>query len=117
MPNPALTRSIHSRAVTFGQTIRRAREKRGYARQSDLAKVLGVSQQTVSRWEAGEVPRLTTLARLSEVLDVPLKRLYVYAQSGTGRTATLAERVKELELLAQAINDQVAEVKRLVKTL
>ena len=39
--------------VKLGRAIAAARQAMGMAKQSDLAAALNVSQQTVSRWEAG----------------------------------------------------------------
>lgn len=38
----------------WGRQIRAARKAEGFQTQEDLAKALGVEQNTVSRWETGE---------------------------------------------------------------
>jgi transcriptional regulator with XRE-family HTH domain len=63
--------------MLLGETIRKARIDRGWD-QAQLAREVGVSQQTVSRWEAGtSTPRsamrqqLFGVLRLEEITDVP----------------------------------------------
>lgn len=45
-------------------------------RQTDLAKLAGVSRETVSRIETGDPPRMTTAHALASVLDEPVDRLF-----------------------------------------
>lgn len=50
--------------------ITQHRKAKGYS-QTELAKILGVSQVTVTHWETGKVfPQGKNLMKLSEVLDV-----------------------------------------------
>jgi len=54
----------------FGEIIARYREKNSIT-QGELAKRVGVEQQTVSRWELGmSRPRLIQLAELSKILNI-----------------------------------------------
>ena len=54
---------------TFGQLLRRYRKRAGLAKQSDLAKLVGATQQTVSRWEQGlSRPRDKEIALLASAL-------------------------------------------------
>ncbi|WP_084461508.1 helix-turn-helix domain-containing protein [Nocardia kruczakiae] len=58
-----------------GDVIRQRRKVLGYS-QTQLAKLVGTDQKTVSRWETGETePVVSDLVRLSEVLDVSLNTL------------------------------------------
>jgi transcriptional regulator with XRE-family HTH domain len=67
--------------VLISDSIRIRREELGLA-QSDVARVLGVTQQTVSRWERGlDVPpavRVAPLAQLLEMAASDLLRLAGY---------------------------------------
>jgi transcriptional regulator with XRE-family HTH domain len=55
----------------FGQRVRSLREARGIVTQAELAQLLGVRQQTVSRWEAGASrPRSEDLPKLAAALKV-----------------------------------------------
>ena len=46
------------------------RKQKGYS-QEDLANLLGVSRQSVSKWETGEsMPDITKLASIAKVFDV-----------------------------------------------
>lgn len=60
-------------------TLRTRRQELGLM-QSQLADLVGVTQQTISRWESGEVtPPPKRLGRIAEVLDMDMDRLLSYA--------------------------------------
>ncbi|GIW04339.1 MAG: hypothetical protein KatS3mg059_0959 [Thermomicrobiales bacterium] len=60
--------------------------------QKDLARMLGVSQPTVARWESGEhVPEIKTLLRLADVLGLQL-HLDIRAPSGKTSTENTRDR-------------------------
>ena len=64
--------NIQSRRKTLGMT------------QEQLAERLGVSRQTVTKWETGEsVPDLANAGALAEALDVSLDALVAYDAHGT----------------------------------
>lgn len=55
--------------------IKAAREAAGLT-QAELAAKLGTIQQNVSRWEKGAYqPKLATLRRIAEALEVPMSDL------------------------------------------
>lgn len=65
--------NIQSRRKTCGLT------------QEQVAERLGVSRQTVTKWETGEsTPDLAHAGALAEVLDVSLDALVAYEAQGTG---------------------------------
>lgn len=47
--------------------------------QLEIAKFVGVSESTVSRWESGDIAnmRRDKMARLAQVLDIPTEQLYM----------------------------------------
>ncbi len=53
----------------IGRRIKTARESRGWT-QMDLALQANVSMSTITRWEAGKLPPVRELVRLSGVLEV-----------------------------------------------
>ena len=58
--------------MTLGQNICRLRTERGLS-QGDLADALGVSRQSISKWETdASVPELEKLRRLSELFHISL---------------------------------------------
>ncbi len=62
----------------FDRTLRSRREELGLG-QADLAKRVGVTQQTISRWENGEVvPPPKRLAKVALALDLDLDRVLAY---------------------------------------
>ncbi|HEU5026190.1 MAG TPA: helix-turn-helix domain-containing protein [Spirillospora sp.] len=62
-------------ADEVGKIIKRVREQKGWG-QSELAKHLDVSQQTVSRWERGlSRPTRPVIGRLAEVLELDVAKI------------------------------------------
>lgn len=53
----------------FGEYLEKTR-KRKKLTQDEFAERLGVTQQTVSRWEGGDLPPLPALTRIAQVLGV-----------------------------------------------
>lgn len=54
----------------FGEILRNRREEQGLE-QGDVARRLGVTQQTVSKWETGvTIPRAPRIAALASLLDI-----------------------------------------------
>ncbi|HEX2052853.1 MAG TPA: helix-turn-helix domain-containing protein [Actinomycetota bacterium] len=63
----------------FDRTVRARREELGLG-QGALAERVGVTQQTISRWESGEiVPPPKRLSRLAEALDLDVNKMLSYA--------------------------------------
>ena len=59
----------------IGENIQYLRKKRNLTQEA-LAEQIGVSRQTVAKWEAGEsAPDLDAAGKLSQVFDVPLDDL------------------------------------------
>jgi transcriptional regulator with XRE-family HTH domain len=60
----------------FGETLKLRREERGLD-QSELAERLGVTQQSISRWEHGQaLPRPQRVRQLAEELGLDVGRLH-----------------------------------------
>lgn len=61
--------------MTTGQRIKAARKKRGFT-QAELAEKLGIPYQSIGQWERNiRNPKLGTLLRIAEALDVPIDEL------------------------------------------
>ena len=58
----------------FAQRLRQYRKSKGMTQQ-ELADLLGVSNKTVSRWESGSYPDVTTLVALARALGVTVDEL------------------------------------------
>lgn len=67
--------------LQLGELLRRERKRQGW-KQADLARVVGVSQQTVAKWESGQRPHSRHLSRLAEVLDQSEPEVVVLAHLG-----------------------------------
>ena len=52
----------------LGRSLRAMRQRRGMS-QADLARYLGTTQQTVGRWETGQVPQPRWRVRIDEFLS------------------------------------------------
>ena len=89
--------------ISIAENIRRFRSKKGFT-QSDLAILLSVSAQAVSRWESGQAfPDITLLPLLAKYLNVSIDKLL--EQEGQ-RNKTLK---KELHERMQVIINNEAE--------
>jgi transcriptional regulator with XRE-family HTH domain len=83
----------HTFAVQLGKSLTRERTRSGYT-QEQVADVLGVNVETISRFERGAVlPSLPRLVELADVYDVPVSRLL---RQGSARTHDLAEELAEV---------------------
>lgn len=61
--------------MTFGQNLKQLREELGIS-QRELGERLGIRQQTVAQYEkATEQPKLKTIRRLAEAMDIPIYKL------------------------------------------
>lgn len=60
--------------MQFGSNLLFLRRKKGLT-QEQLAQTLGVSRQTVSKWESGQVPELVTLMTLADFFSCTLDDL------------------------------------------
>ena len=66
------------------KTIRQFRQERGWT-QLDVARRLGVTEGTVSRWERGErVPQPATQQRLADLFGVPVGAIAFGPAEGQG---------------------------------
>lgn len=63
----------------FGELLRSRREAQGFE-QAELARLLGVTQQTVSKWETGvTVPRPARVSALARALELDAGLLHAAA--------------------------------------
>jgi len=75
-----MSAEMSTRYHACGAELKRLRAAQGFATQGDLAKLLGFTQQTVSRWEAGDSrPRADQIPLLAKALRADPQRLLVVA--------------------------------------
>ena len=56
--------------------LKEIRKSRGYLKQMDFARAMGVKQSTLSMWENGKTkPDVATIKKLAEVLQVDVKEI------------------------------------------
>ena len=94
--------------MSLGSSLMNARKKCGLS-QEKVAEKLGVSRQTISKWEQGlSVPDSDLLIALSEALETPVSTLL-----GETVTESEADEVKALAEKLEVINLQFARIKAL----
>lgn len=95
----------------MGLMMAEARVERGFAKQADLAAALGISQQTVSRWEAGASrPRAQQLGHLAKFLGLPMEAFRRLAGYDTPAVATFVSPLPTHQLTADAFEQFTREI-------
>ncbi|OGA69419.1 MAG: transcriptional regulator [Betaproteobacteria bacterium RIFCSPLOWO2_12_FULL_65_14] len=75
-----MTNEKRTKFKTLGEELKKLRLAQGIATQGELAKLLSLAQQTVSRWEDGTSrPRAEQIAVLAKALGADPQQLLVYA--------------------------------------
>lgn len=98
--------------MTLGENLARLRAQKGLS-QGDLADALGVSRQSVSKWETdASVPELDKLTRLADLFGVTLDELV----KGEQPRPADAENAPVVEPAASAIHTVPAECGRISGT-
>ncbi|MFW5894877.1 MAG: helix-turn-helix domain-containing protein [Bacillota bacterium] len=86
--------------MTIGDTIRDLRQEKGIT-QKDLARILHVSDKTISKWECGKsVPDIEMLKTLSEHFNVSVHTFFESSIKEKNETHALEERLKRLMWVA-----------------
>ncbi|MFW5913833.1 MAG: helix-turn-helix domain-containing protein, partial [Bacillota bacterium] len=89
--------------MTIGVKLRNLRIEKGYT-QKDLAKVLHVSDKTVSKWERGKsVPDIEMLNTLSEHFNVSMQTFFENSALEKNENHALEERLKRLMWIAATL--------------
>lgn len=93
--------------MDLGNNLFHARKRRGLS-QEDVAQRLGVSRQTVSKWETGlSVPDSDMLISISEVLETPVSTLL-----GETISESKADDLRAISEKLEVINLQLAQRKQ-----
>lgn len=99
-------------AVAVGQRIMSRREKLGWSRLA-LAVKLGVDPGTVSRWESGDTPGMSTMDTLAEVLGSSRTWLL----TGTDAEKAAPQDIVEESILAEVRGKRVEEKAQILSLL
>ena len=95
-------------ADEVGHRVREARLANGWTHE-ELARRMGVNWRTVQRWQSGQLPKMQTLLRLAEVLNVPAGYL-IEPDATSDELAELRGQIEELterlDALARALDRQ-----------
>lgn len=82
--------------MRVGRKIREIRKAKGMS-QTDVASKLNVTRQNISQYERGDrFPKISTLAKLATVLDVPVETLL--SDNMTGNVSEEERRMKLIKL-------------------
>ena len=95
--------------MTSGEQIKRARERAGMD-QVELARLVGVSRQTISSWETGAATPKNKLGRLVEVLGLGEE----VSRAGPGRRDLDSLSDAELAIRLLALVEELDEVTRAI---
>lgn len=95
----------------IGKYILELRTSKGWT-QEDLANMIPITRQAVSRWEQGKsIPDSSTLVILSEIFDVSINELL------SGKRIPKKEIIKESEKIALEIIDKNISMKKKIKRI
>lgn len=101
------------RIPEFGEYIEETRKRRGLT-QVTFSEKVGVSQQSVSRWERGDIPPFDVMPRIAQVLGVPVESLASFEPRSP---VLIADRVALMEARIGALENSLGEMgKRLDAT-
>lgn len=94
--------------------IAEAREARGWT-QEQLAQAVGTTQQTIQRWESGQVdPKVSKVEDISRALGITLSFILGVDENGKDATASLSPEEQRVLALYRAMAPQYRAM--LVKT-
>ena len=95
--------------MSVGQRIEELRKLHNYS-QNQLAKLMDVSRQAVSKWETGQnVPDSVHLIHLADVLDTDIEYLSTGRRSFARRPPVVINTVETLETVVEKPVVQVVE--------
>ncbi len=93
---------LRSRFKEIGQRLAAFRKGSGHSA-ADIAERLGISRSNLYRMESGEITKIETLYRLSEVLGVSVNSLLGIGIEFIANAVTFFERVRQIDSKAQKI--------------
>jgi transcriptional regulator with XRE-family HTH domain len=86
------------RIMAFDEKLRTARKEKGLT-QEQLAELLGVSRQAVTKWEAGEgYPEVENLILIAEILELSLDALLLDKELANKTSGGAAQENRELSM-------------------
>jgi len=89
----------------LGERIRELRKAKGYT-QEQLAELVGVEPRHISRVEGGySSPSIDRLARVSEVLGVPIKDLFDFMHLNES-----GERLKDIDTAIKGMSEEYQQI-------
>lgn len=92
--------------VKFGAYISRLRKERDMP-QSELADILNITRQAVSKWERGEsFPDISILCNISDLFGVSVDTLINAGESTNNETAILSSVIQNQEIPAEVFEDK-----------
>lgn len=102
---------MSAKYIAFGKLLAHLRVEAGIERQSQLADMLNVRQQTVSRWEAGDSrPRAEQVSKLAVLLEGDQTHLLESAGYTTVNSAVSFDRPFPVEALSDESFERFAQM-------
>lgn len=103
----------------FGTLIKQARQNAELT-QVEFASAIGLTQQTVSRWESGHVlPRNRDLPSIAQVLKIPLEMLErantesdVAGRNGSSRLSSMEQELAQTKMLLAEVQAKLEQMVR-----
>lgn len=86
----------------FGDKLKELRKQHSMS-QAELGKRLGVTKQSVSRYESGRVPTVEIMMKISEIFDVPFESL---VKDYDWHSVTVFEDDSDAEIVRQVTERQ-----------
>ena len=99
--------------MSIGENIARLRKEKGWT-QTDIGKKLGVSNQTVSKWESGmTMPDVMLLPEIAKTFNVSIESLYSKDNDKkiTDENADIADKNSDKRILVISVEDKNSVVK------
>ena len=99
--------------MSIGENVARLRKEKGWT-QTDIGKKLGVSNQTVSKWESGmTMPDVMLLPEIAKTFNVSIESLYSKDNDKkiTDENADIADKNSDKRILVISVEDKNSVVK------
>lgn len=97
--------------MNIGELIKSKRISKGYTL-DDLAKIIGVTAATISRWESGKIADMkrSRIQALSDALDIPVYIIMGWPEPKPDGDAKLLELAKQMDPALRALQDKIGKL-------
>lgn len=97
--------------MNIGELIKSKRISKGYTL-DDLAKIIGVTAATISRWESGKIADMkrSRIQALSDALDIPVYIIMGWPEPKPDGDAKLRELAKQMDPALRALQGKIGKL-------